>query len=183
MGIFDLLFLVLLLIFLLSLVAALVAALVGRSAQALAILRRLAIGTVAYFAVFVSVGLIKPRRLLHVGESRCFDDWCLGVESITQNAAPPERIYTVSLRVFSRARRVSQRALGAWVCLVDSRGKRYPPEPAPSAIPLDVRLGPGESVVTFRVFKLPADIVPAGLVTGHGELPGGLPLPIIGNNL
>src|SRR5262249_23046755 len=49
----------------------------------------------------------------------------------------------VDLRISSRARRVTQRANGAWLFLFDASGHRYAPQPDPSAVPLDVRPGRG----------------------------------------
>jgi hypothetical protein len=112
--------------------------------------------------------------VLNVGDPWCFDDWCLSVEKVSRTSAPPEISYAVSLRIFSRARRVSQRAKGAWIFVIDGRGNRYAPEPDPSAVPLDVLLQPGESVATSRVFKVPVDTGEIGLITGHGG-PGCFP--------
>jgi len=74
----------------------------------------------------------------------------------------------VGLRISSRARRVTQRASGAWLYLIDDRGHLYSPDPDPSAVPLDVLLQPGESVTTSRVFEIPSGVRRLGLVTGHG---------------
>ncbi len=169
---FDLLFILLFLAALAALAAAAVAALRGRGRRALAILRRLGISAAAYLAIVAATGFFSPQRVLRVGDPWCFDDWCLSVESVTRAPAPPRAAYTVSLRLFSRARRVSQRANGAWICLIDRHGRRYPPVADPSATPLDVLLGPGESVTTARTFLLPADASGLGLITGHGSLAG-----------
>ncbi|HTQ54861.1 MAG TPA: hypothetical protein VMI94_10395 [Bryobacteraceae bacterium] len=171
MTLFDLLFLFLALVTLIILLAVLVTALRGRGAQALRMLRNLGIGAAVYLAVVAVVGLLSPQRVLQVGDPWCFDDWCLTVEKVSHAAAPPQVAYTVSLRIFSEAKRVSQRALGAWIYIVDREGNRYPPEPDPSATPLDVRLGPGDSVTTTRTFKVPAGATGLGLITGHGGSP------------
>ena len=168
MTIFDLLFLALLLTSVITLITAAVAALRGRRQNARKILLRLAASAAVYVAIVGIVGLLSPQRVLAVGDPWCFDDWCLSVEKAVSRPEPPRVTWTVSLRLFSRARRVSQRALYAWIYLVDDRGNRYAPEPDASAVPLDVRLGPGESVETSRVFQVPAGTGPLGLITGHG---------------
>ena len=119
MTLFDLLFLALVLASVATLIAAAVAAFRGRRSQSLKILRRL--------------------------DPWCFDDWCLSVETVTQRPAGSGTAYTVSLRLFSQARRVSQRALGAWIYVIDQKGNRYAPKPDRSTVPLDVLLGPGEA--------------------------------------
>ena len=143
MTIFDLLFLALVLATLVTLITAAVAAVRGNRGMALRILGRLAICALVYVSVVVAVALAAPQRILHVGDPWCFDDWCLSVERVTRTAALPQATYTVSLRLFSRARRVSQRAKFAWVYLIDGHGHRYAPEPDASAIPLDVLAGAG----------------------------------------
>jgi len=62
---------------------------------------------------------------------------------------------------------MAQRAKGAWIYLIDDRGRRYAPERDLSAVPLDVVLQPGESVSTSRV-HVPPDVQRLGLITGHG---------------
>lgn len=168
MTIFDLLFLALVVTSLVTLIAALVIAIRGRSARAIAILRRFAMCAAVYIAIVAIVGLVKPQRVLNVGDPWCFDDWCLSVEHVSSTPEPPQVEYEVSLRIFSRARRVSQRALGAWIYLVDAQGNRYAPLPDPNAVPLDIRLAAGESVDTFRRFLVPAGAGELGLITGHG---------------
>ena len=129
MTIFDLLFLLLAFVFLSTLIAAAVAALRGRRARALTTLRTLGLCTIVYLAIVALVGFFSPQRILRVGDPWCFDDWCLSVERFSRTPVPPQVEYTVSLRLFSRARRVSQRARGAWLYLVDRQGHRYAPKP------------------------------------------------------
>jgi hypothetical protein len=176
---FDLLFIALVLVSLGTLITAAVTALRRQGSRALRILGRLGICAAAYVGVVIVVALLAPQRVLNVGDPWCFDDWCLSVENVNRTAAPAEVTYDVSLRLFSRARRVSQRAMGAWVYAIDGRGNRYAPEPAPSSVPLDILLQPGESVRTSRVFKVPAGVGELGLITGHG--PSGISTFIIGD--
>lgn len=103
------------------------------------------------------------------------------MERVSRTPRASQISYDVSLRVFSRALRVSQSAKGAWIYLIDERGHRYAPEPDLSAVPLDVRLGPGDSVTTVRVFRVPAGAGPLGLITGHGG-PSWLPDLIIADD-
>lgn len=168
MTIFDLLFLVLVPVSAITLLyAAAVAFLRGRG-YAMRIVRRLGIGVVVYIGIVAAVGLLSPQRVIESGEPWCFDDWCLSVEGVSRTPAPPVDVYRVSLRIFSRARRVSQRARGAWIYVIDRQANRYAPDPDPSATSLEVLLGPGESVTTSRTFRVPEGAGDVGLVTGHG---------------
>lgn len=177
MTIFDLVFLFLVVVSAATCGAALIAALRGRGRLALRILRNFSLAALGYIAIVAITGALAPQRVLHVGEPWCFDDWCLTVEAVDRTPTPPAMVYRVSLRVFSRALRTSQSAKGAWLYSIDRQGNRYSPEPDRSAVPLDLRLAPGESVAISRVFRIPENASPIGLITGHG--PAWLPALII----
>jgi len=168
MTIFDLLFLLAVLATLITLIILLIALVRGRGAKALRILRTYAIAVAFYIIVGVAVSLFRPQRVLRVGDPWCFDDWCLTVESVHQTRGPGDIAYQVGLRLSSRAGRVSQRAKGAWIYLIDNHGRRFQADPDPAAVPLDVLLEPQESVTTTRIFHVPADAQQLGLITGHG---------------
>ena len=180
MTLFDLLFLASALAAIVSLVVAAGAAIGGRGAKALTILKRLGVAVAAYAALVLIVAAATPQKVLSVGDPWCFDDWCLSVQSVTQMPAEGGVSYTVSLRIFSEAKRVTQRANGAWIYLIDQRGTRYSPLTNPSETALDVLLQPGESVETSRSFLVPAGIHGLGLVTGHGGPYCSMLPPIIG---
>jgi len=108
-----------------------------------------------------------------MGDLRCFDDWCIGVESIDLASQDSGAVYTAKIRLASRARRVSQREKNVVVYMSDDRGRRYDPVADPSATPISFLLGPGESVEITRRFRLPRDMHPAGLVIEHE---GGFPI-------
>jgi hypothetical protein len=168
MSIFDLLFLACLFAAAATLLTTAAAAIRRQWRRCASILKRLAMGVVAYLGLGLIVGAAAPQRILNVGDSWCFDDWCLSVENVRRTAAGPDDVYSVSLRIFSRAKRVSQRAKGAWIYIIDDLGRRFEPQPDTSAIPLDVLLEPGQEIATSRVFKIPGDAARLGLVTGHG---------------
>jgi len=140
--------------------------------SAATILRKCAFSVGAYFVIVVLVSLVSPRRVLHTGDPRCYDDWCMAVESVKPVILKGCIAYIANLRLFSRARRVSQRENNLVVYLTDSRGRRYDPVPDRSAIPLNVRLGPEESIETTRTFEAPADAKGLGVVIAHE---GGFP--------
>jgi hypothetical protein len=167
-GVFDLLFILASLISLVTMAAAAVFAVRGRLPRALKILRLYGICAAGYFAMAVAIAFLKPQRVISIGDPWCFDDWCLTVEKVDRTAGLSQVSYYVELRIFSRARRVTQRANGAWIYLIDDRGRRYSPDPAPSAVPLDALLPPLESATTRRVFHVPPDAHALGLITGHG---------------
>lgn len=181
MTIFDLIFLLAVLTSVVTLVLAAIAGIRGRRARSLRILRRWGTGAFVYCACALAVAFIAPQRVIAIGDPWCFDDWCLTVEGAKPVPADGAVSYRVDLRISSEARRISQSARGAWIYLIDDAGHRYAPDPDPSAIPLDVRLGPGESVTTSRTFRVPAGAPHLGLITGHGGPYCGMGVLIIGS--
>jgi hypothetical protein len=168
MSLFDLLFLAAALLTMVTLLVAAILVLRGRGAAAARVLAVLATSAAIYITTGLVLSLLRPQRVWAVGQPSCSDDWCLAAERVTRTTAEGSVDYSVELRVFSRARRVSQRASGAWIFLIDDHGRRYSPEHNPSDTPLDLMLGPGESVRTSRVFRVPAGAHVAGIITGHG---------------
>jgi len=139
------------------LVSALVAAIRGRWST----FRKLLIGwgvfAAVYFGALVAISLATPQRLMSVGENRCWDDWCIAVTKVQRATTTEGALLTVTLRMSSTAKRVTQRENGLSVYLIDDRGRRYEPVPSDSAKPFGVPLGPGESAETERVFQVAAD--------------------------
>ncbi len=168
MTIFDLLFLLAVLASVVTLAIAAATAFRGRRAEALKILQVYGVCAVAYLVSGIAVAFVKPQRVIRMGDPWCFDDWCLTVEEVSRTTGQLETSYRLDLRVFSRAGRAAQCAKGAWVYLIDDRGRLYSSDPDPSAVPLDVLLQPHESVTTSRVFHVPANVQGLGLITGHG---------------
>jgi hypothetical protein len=163
MSIFDLLFIVLFLTSCVVLLLAAFAALRGRGRHALTILRNFAICFSIYMAIVFAVAMVTPRRIVNLSEPRCFDDWCIAVADASHQGSH----YTVTFRLSSRARRVSQREKGINAYLIDAQGRRFHPAPDPSATPFDVLLDPGQSVAATRSYTLPPDARDVGVVLAH----------------
>ena len=144
----------------------------GRFARARRILLRLLAATAAYMAVVAGVSLVMPRRTFQVGAPQCFDDWCIAVTGSTRSPQTAGTAYTVDVRLFSRARRVSQRENNLSVYLTDSLGRRFNPVPGAPAAPMNVLLAPGASVTVSRSFLLPNDASDVEVVITHE---GGFP--------
>ena len=168
MTIFDLLFLLAALGSFVSLAVAAILALRGHRAPALKILRFYLSCALFYLLVGVVVAFLRPQRVIPMGDPWCSDDWCLTVEKVSRTSSQLGTSYRVELRIFSRAGRVAQRANGAWIYLIDDRGRRYSPDLDSSVAPLDLLLQPHQSVNTSRLFHVPDDVHQLGLITGHG---------------
>jgi hypothetical protein len=167
MDIFDLLFIALFLATVVSLFAAGIAALRKRRASALKTLRVLGVSAGIYMAIVCIVSAATPRKILNIGDPQCNDDWCISVESADHVPGNSAVSYDVSLRLFSRAGRVSQRENHVVVYLTDDQWRRFDSIPQNSETPFNVLLSPGESVTTHRVFRLPADAQGVGVVVSR----------------
>jgi hypothetical protein len=159
-----------------------------RSRIALRQIRRLAIFVIVYLMLDISVALASPQKVFRVGDTRCFDDWCISVEEVKTtevigpNVHPARgRFLLVTLRVSSRAGRVRQSAPDALVYLVDASGNRF--DVADSAqeafersngrqTALTSMLDPQTSFPSVRVFDVPSDLQEIGLAVRHGAWPG-----------
>jgi hypothetical protein len=179
MDIFDLLFIALFLTSIVSLLASGIAAIRGNRKRALRILRVIGTSAAIYFGIVCIVSVATPRKILNVGDPLCSDDWCISVESVKRVPENSAVVFDVTLRLFSRARRVAQRENHVAVYLTDDQGHRFDPIPQKSAMPFDILLQPGESVTTNRFFRLPADARGVGAVITRengilGSFPGWL---------
>jgi hypothetical protein len=178
MTILDLLFLGCFLLSLIAFVAAAYAAIRGRVSRAFSILGVWLACAILYLAVSASVAYAAPQRVIAIGTPWCFDDWCLTVKNVQR----ADMNYNVDLLISSEAKRVTQRAKGAWIYLRDENDRHYKPFDDPGEVPLDVLLQPSESVAAQRRFHVPVKVHELGLVTGHPGPPCGLmSLVIIGN--
>ena len=178
MKVFDLLFLACFLVSVIALGTAAYAAIRGRVPRAFWILRVWLACAALYLGASVAVAYAAPQRVIAVGTPWCFDDWCLTVENVKR----ADRVFNVDLRISSEAKRVTQRANGAWIYLRDENDHHYEPLSDRAQVPLDVLLQPGESVAAKRSFKVPGNVRELGLVTGHGGPPCGvMSLAIIGS--
>lgn len=184
MTLFDLLFLAAAAASVATLITVTVLALRGQGSRALAYLRNFGVCAGIYLATSVAFAAFAPQRLIRLGSPWCFDDWCITVNRVDRVVKATLIDYTIGLRIFSRAGRVTQRAKGAWIYLIDDRGRRFSPVADPSEVPLDVLLQPGQSVDASRVFRIPADATGLGLVTGHGggDYCGVMSILIIGSS-
>jgi hypothetical protein len=163
--VFDLLFLASFFASLIALGAAAIFSLRGRNQAAVRILWNWSICAAVYVTISLLVGFAGQQRVLKVGEPWCFDDWCLTAEKVDRST---EGAYSVALRISSTAKRITQRAKGAWIYLIDDQGRRYTPTSGADDVPLDVLLAPGQEVETSRAFQLPSRVQAVGLITGHG---------------
>jgi hypothetical protein len=167
MSIFDLLFIGAFVATLAMTAMAGIALVRRRRAQAVTGLRRLGLFLGGYLGIVIAVSLASPRRVVPMGEDQCFDDWCIAVVKARHLSKNDSQTCEVTLRVSSRARRVTQRERDVRVYLLDGRGTRYDPIADPAADRFDIPLKPQEAANATRSFELPADARDLFLVVSH----------------
>jgi hypothetical protein len=142
-----------------------------------------------YAGVLLSVSLLSQEHTLAMHQDRCFDDWCLSVERVVRQrsvGAPPTIVaargefFLVTVRVSSRARAITQRALDVQVSLLDANSQRYDPSPSGQQVldttgqggqPLSSELEPFGSFTGTIVFDLSTGSSHLALVVTHGLFP------------
>ncbi len=138
-----------------------------------------------YAAVLVVVSLTTPQHVVALHEPRCFDDWCLAVESTARVSAIGDTeaagvFYVVTLTASNHARGVSQRERDAGVYVIDDIGLRHPPSAAgqqaleaigEAGLPLDTMMAVGGSFSHTAVFDLPPTTMRPALTIRHGPFP------------
>jgi hypothetical protein len=124
-----------------------------------------------YMAALMLVSMLTPRTIVSVGDGYCWDLWCVGVEQV--NAIPHGQnvLYTANVRVFSDANRVPTSRDKDFLYAIDERGRRYPVFQNSSALQLDVKVFPRESVKTSLSFLAPANAGKLYLAGGEVEMP------------
>jgi hypothetical protein len=173
MSLFDLLFILLFLLMLASLLWAASCAVRGQSDRAGRVLVRIVVAAAAYIAIVIVFSAILPRRTANLRELRCFDDYCVSVDSFTRNPQGAGVEYNVNLRLSNRALRGSEREKNLVMYLTDAQGRRYDADGDKSSAPYTVLLAPQESVVISRGFLVRSDAGDLGAVVTHE---GGFPI-------
>jgi hypothetical protein len=179
--IFELLFILIFLATIVAVATAAFQAIRGHRHKSLRILTVSAVSLAIYFAICCVSTVLTPRRELSIGQPLCFDDWCVELDNVNKSLPDSSSNYAATIRIFSQAKRVSQRENGIAFYLEDDLGHRYPAIPNPSDIPSNALLQPGDSVTLTRNFQVPSTAHLYGFVATHE---GGFPIGwfIIGEN-
>jgi hypothetical protein len=128
-----------------------------------------------YFVVATMIWWVSPERVIKLGDSYCWDLWCMGIDKVNATPRGQEIIYKIDVHFFSDANTVRTGTDDALVYLVDERGRRFPLVHDPSVIPINTPLEPGQSLNTSLTFVAPRDASHLFL-TGDAPLPDHFPL-------
>jgi hypothetical protein len=128
-----------------------------------------------YFVGASTIWWASPETVIKLGDSYCWDLWCMGIDKVNADPRGKEIIYKIDVHFFSDANTVKTGSDDAVVYLVDDRGRRFPLVDDPSVIPINTRLDPRQSLNTKLTFIVPADATHLFL-TGDAPLPAHIPL-------
>lgn len=126
---------------------------------------------VVYLAAVLLVSLLTPRTIVSIGDSYCWDTWCIGVESVITAPQKQNVLYTARVRLFSDANRVSASRPRDFLYARDDQGRRLPLIQDSSVIPADVTIDPGKSVETSLMFLAPANVQQLYLTGDYAVMP------------
>jgi hypothetical protein len=125
----------------------------------------------AFMLLVTAISVMTPRTIVSIGDGYCYDLWCVGVQRVETIPQGQSVLYKTHVRLFSDANSVRTSAHGESVYLVDQQGRRFPLVASPAANPLDVTLGPGETVNAELTFVAAADARQLYLTKDSGILP------------
>jgi hypothetical protein len=134
---------------------------VGLGALASARARWLFAGIAAsYMAAIMLVSLLTPRTIVSIGDSYCWDLWCLGIQNVRANPQGQNVLYTAEVSLFvdsttAQLELTDQPKRPFYV--VDEEGHRFPIVAYSSLGASKVTVKPGESVKSSLTFLAPAN--------------------------
>lgn len=126
---------------------------------------------ILYLAAVLLVSLLTPRTIVSIGDSYCYDLWCIGVQSVNATPQGQNVLYTARVRIFSDANRVSTSSAGSSIYARDDRGRRFPLIQDSSVISADVTISPGEPVERSLMFVAPAGVRKLYLTGDYAVMP------------
>ena len=115
---------------------------------------------IPYMTALVTVALLTPRTIVSIGDTYCWDSWCLGIQQVNAARLGGNILYTAEVRIVSKhskASRVPVEQAKVYFDVLDERGRSFPLVQNASFVDADVTLNHGESVKSSLTFLAPAD--------------------------
>jgi hypothetical protein len=120
--------------------------------------RGCAVIIVPYLAGLALVSLLTPGTVVNIGDSYCYDLWCVGVNQVNATPSGQDILYTAEVRIFvdsSRPHHLPAEQAKDFFYVLDDQGRRYPLLQDASFVDVDVTVQPGESVKSSFAFLAP----------------------------
>ena len=113
-----------------------------------------------YLGAMVLVSLLTPRTIVSVGDSYCWDLWCVGIQKVNVAPQGPTALYTAEVALSTDSTNVQQLRADPggkqFFYVTDDQGHRFPVQ-SPSLSTADITIKPGESVTSSLTFSAPAN--------------------------
>lgn len=148
-----------------------------KSREAARMGRICAVIIVPYLAALALVSLWTPGTIVNIGDSYCYDLWCVGVKQVNGAQSSQGIRYTAEVRIFvdsTHPHHLPAERGKQFFCVLDDHGRRYPLLPDASFMETDVTVQPGESVKSSFAFLAPRNarkLYLAGYADGAGLFP------------
>ncbi len=129
---------------------------------------------VPYLVALTLVSLLTPRTIVNIGDSYCYDLWCLGVNRVAAIPKGQDIVYTADVRVFvdsTHPHHLPADQARDFFYVLDDRGRRYPLLRGASFVGADVTVHPGESVTSSLAFLAPLSARKLYLMGNNGGPP------------
>jgi len=115
---------------------------------------------IPYTIALVTVALLTPRTIVSIGDTYCWDSWCLGIQQVNAARQGENILYTAEVRILSdhnKASRVPTELAKSFFDVLDERGRTFPLLQSASFVDAGVTLNRGESVQSSLTFLAPAN--------------------------
>lgn len=151
------------LLLLVAVVAVLIALMLkydGAPQAAMAALRVSAGVVLGYIGVATIVSLLSPSTIINIGDSYCWDLWCVGIQNVNTAPQGDNTLYTAEVSIFadsSTEQRVPADGAKQFFYVLDDQGHRYPILWDESLVNANVTVKPGESVKSSLAFLAPSN--------------------------
>jgi hypothetical protein len=130
---------------------------------------------VPYLTALVLVSLLTPRTVVNIGDSYCYDLWCIGVNQVDATPRGRNIRYDVRVTAFvdsSHTHRLPVSEATSFFYMLDDQGRAYDLLRDASFIGADVTVQPGETVKSSFAFLARGDARKLYLVgSDYGWLP------------
>jgi hypothetical protein len=111
-----------------------------------------------YIGTVVLMSLLTPRTIVSIGDSYCWDLWCLGIQNVNTTPQGQNILYTAEVSLFSDTSTIQLEVTDEpkrFFYVTDEQGRRFPILAIVGGANVTVK--PGESVKSSFTFLAPAN--------------------------
>jgi len=114
----------------------------------------------SYLLAVVLVSLLTPRTVVSIGDSYCWDLWCVGIQNVSTVQQGQNALYRVDVSIFADTetpRQVPADEARQFFYVLDDQGRRFRILPESSFVDANVTVKPGEPAKSSLAFLAPAN--------------------------